>query len=71
MVKDGVFGPGTGIAYGEHLVPIKLRFGSYLDEFDWDITNSDNSPEEFAAGLVADLDLAPQFKWPIAFEIRK
>ena len=25
-----------------------------IDSFDWDLSNPDNSPEEFAADLVAD-----------------
>lgn len=29
MVKDGVFGPGCGIGYGEHIIPIILRFGDF------------------------------------------
>ena len=30
------------MGYGEHLVPIKLRFKDYTDKFDWDICNPDN-----------------------------
>ena len=43
----------------EHLLKISLNiniFGFKIDEsFEWDISNPDNSPEEFAADLVADL----------------
>lgn len=44
----------------EHVLHIDLdmRLGSHLhlkDSFDWDLTNPDNSPEEFAASLVSDL----------------
>ena len=43
----------------EHLLKISLNiniFGFKIDEsFELDISNPDNSPEEFAADLVADL----------------
>lgn len=29
LVKDGVFGPGCGLGFGEHLIPINLRFGDF------------------------------------------
>jgi hypothetical protein len=60
MVKDGVFGFGSGgIGYGEHLIDIKLQFRDFIDEIQWDICNPDNSPEEFAAQMVQDLCLQP------------
>ena len=48
--------PGT---CAEHLLSIEIDIAtgpnSYLRErFEWDLTNPDNSPEEFAACLVAD-----------------
>lgn len=43
----------------EHVLPIciNIQVGPHLnlkDRFDWDLTNPDNSPEEFAAVLVSD-----------------
>ena len=43
----------------EHLlrIDLDLRLSSSLhlrDSFDWDLTNPDNSPEEFAASLISD-----------------
>ena len=38
-------------------IEIDVKVGPNLhlkDKFDWDLTNPDNSPEEFAAGLVSD-----------------
>jgi len=73
MVRNGVFGHGAGNGYGEHLVPIRLQFRDFVDEFDWDLCNPDNQPEEFAATLVSDLDLKPRedFLIAISYEIRK
>lgn len=42
MVKDGIFGSGAGIGYGEHLIPISLQFGDLKETFTWDICNPDN-----------------------------
>lgn len=70
----------------EHLLKISLNiniFGFKIDEsFDWDISNPDNSPEEFAADLVADLSLeagkttlgyvkVASMEKAVAFEIRR
>jgi len=52
MVKDGVFGPGCGIGFGEHLVPITLHLGDLRETVTWDICNPDNQPEDFAASFV-------------------
>ena len=43
----------------EHLLSIEMdvKVGTHLhfkEKFDWDLTNPDNSPEEFAAILVSD-----------------
>ena len=38
-------------------IVLDLPIGAYLhlqDTFEWDLTDPDNSPEEFAASLVAD-----------------
>lgn len=73
MVRDGVFGNGAGIDYGEHLMQIHLRIGDYSEAIQWDICNPDNQPEDFATSLVNDLQLQPVVPWTqaISFEIRK
>lgn len=42
----------------EHLLRISINISVYGlkidDSFEWDISNPDNSPEEFAVDLVAD-----------------
>lgn len=53
-------GSGLGKHGTEHVVKITLDVKTdsglqLVDAFDWDITNPDNVPEEFAASLVADL----------------
>ena len=55
MVKNGVFGTGNGLGYGEHLITIDLWYKHFHDQIEWDISNPDNIPEEFAALLVRDL----------------
>ena len=37
------------------------------DSFKWDITDPDNSPEEFAALMVNDLELPPIFQTMISY----
>jgi len=73
MVKDGVFGPGCGIGYGEHIIPITLQFSDFKETFTWDICNPDNQPEDFAAQLVSDMNLYPAMEMTIAlsYEIRR
>jgi len=41
------------------------------DQFEWDINNPDNSPEDFAECLCADLGLGNDFVLPIAHQIRE
>lgn len=73
MVRDGVFGNGAGIDHGEHLIQVNLRIGDYSESIQWDISNPDNQPEDFASTLVNDLQLQPAVQWAqaISFEIRK
>jgi len=47
------------VSCAEHLLSIEIdvKVGNHLqlkEKFDWDLTNPDNSPEEFAAILVSD-----------------
>ena len=48
MVKNGTFGYGNGLGYGEHIITIDLQYKGYTDKIEWDISNPDNQPEEFA-----------------------
>lgn len=41
------------------------------DQFEWDIANPANSPEDFAETLVADLGLTSEFLVPISHAIRE
>jgi SWI/SNF-related matrix-associated actin-dependent regulator of chromatin subfamily B member 1 len=41
------------------------------DQFEWDINNPDNSPEDFADCMCADLGLSSDFVVPIAHQIRE
>jgi SWI/SNF-related matrix-associated actin-dependent regulator of chromatin subfamily B protein 1 len=60
---------------GEFLRRIKLHFriGNIIidDQFDWDINNPDNSPEDFAEAICADLGLSSEFMLPISHSIRQ
>ncbi len=60
---------------GEILKTIKLDIRIddmvLLDQFEWDINNQHNSPEEFAKNLCADLGLSSEFLLPIAHSIKE
>jgi SWI/SNF-related matrix-associated actin-dependent regulator of chromatin subfamily B protein 1 len=60
---------------GEILKTIKLdiRIDDIVltDQFEWDINNSNNSPEIFAKTLCADLGLGSEFILPIAHSIKE
>ena len=66
MVKNGVFGDGNGMGYGEHIITIDLRYKNFTDQIEWDICNPDNQPEEFAALLVKDLQLEPNQEYQVS-----
>ena len=60
---------------GEFLRRIKLNFriGNIIinDQFDWDINNPENSPEDFAEVICADMGLSSEFLLPISHAIRQ
>lgn len=60
---------------GEILKTIKLdiRIGEivFSDQFEWDINNPSNSPEEFAKNLCADVGLGSEFLLPITHSIKE
>ena len=41
-----------------------------MDQFEWDISNPENTPEEFALSLCKDLGLGGEFVTAIAYSIR-
>ena len=43
---------------------------SLVDQFEWDLSNPLNSPEQFARQLCADLGLGGEFVSTIAYSIR-
>ena len=43
---------------------------SLADQFEWDMSEKDNSPEEFAVKLCAELGLGGEFVTTIAYSIR-
>ena len=54
-------------------ITINVRVGKVVvrDKFEWDINNPDNSPEDFAECMCADLGLGSEFMLPIAHQIRE
>jgi SWI/SNF-related matrix-associated actin-dependent regulator of chromatin subfamily B protein 1 len=54
-------------------IKLDLRIGEFVltDQFDWDINNPSNSPEEFARNLCADLGLGSDFILPITHSIKE
>jgi SWI/SNF-related matrix-associated actin-dependent regulator of chromatin subfamily B protein 1 len=60
---------------GEIIKTIKLdlRIGDLVltDQFEWDINNPDNFPEDFAQSLCTDLGLGSDFILPIAHSIKE
>ena len=60
---------------GEILKVIKLdiRIGDIVvnDQFEWDINNNNNDPEDFSINLCADLGLGSEFILPIAHSIKE
>ncbi|KAL2140653.1 hypothetical protein VTI28DRAFT_3549 [Corynascus sepedonium] len=55
------------------LVKLNITIGAHtlVDQFEWDINNPMNSPEEFAASMARDLSLSGEFSTAIAHCIRE
>ncbi|KAM6476049.1 hypothetical protein HDV62DRAFT_376209 [Trichoderma sp. SZMC 28011] len=55
------------------LVKLNITIGQHtlVDQFEWEINNPSNSPEEFAAGMTRDLSLSGEFTTAIAHCIRE
>ncbi len=43
---------------------------SLVDQFEWDLSNPQNNPEEFSRQLCADLGLGGEFVTTISYSIR-
>lgn len=54
-------------------IKLNITIGQHalLDQFEWDINNKMNCPEEFAARMARDLSLSGEFKTAIAHQIRE
>jgi SWI/SNF-related matrix-associated actin-dependent regulator of chromatin subfamily B member 1 len=50
------------------IIKLNVRINNIIirDQFEWDINNPRNSPEDFAESLCADLGLGSEFMLPIA-----
>ena len=55
------------------LIKLNISIGNYtlVDQFEWDINNPANSPEEFALSLTRDMSLSGEFTTAIAHSIRE
>ncbi|QDS71766.1 hypothetical protein FKW77_009187 [Venturia effusa] len=55
------------------LIKLNITIGPYtlVDQFEWDINDSKNSPEEFARQMTRDLALSGEFTTAIAHQIRE
>ena len=54
-------------------IRLNVRIGNMVlrDQFEWDINNAHNSPEDFAESLCSDLGLSSEFILPISCQIRE
>ncbi|KAJ6263131.1 hypothetical protein Dda_1691 [Drechslerella dactyloides] len=55
------------------LIKINITIGNHtlVDQFEWDINNPDNSPEEFAQCMTREMSLSGEFCTAIAHQIRE
>ena len=70
-INDYIINPQKKEKYCTILLDIKAEGVHYKDQFEWDIYNKLNSPDEFAKVIVNDLGLPPCFERLINFEISK
>ena len=54
------------------IIKLNIHVGniSLVDQFEWDLADEANSPEEFAKKLCADLSLGGEFVTAIVYSIR-
>jgi len=55
------------------IIQLNVRIGNIVlrDQFEWDINNPHNSPEDFSESLCSDLGLGAEFMLPVAHSIRE
>jgi SWI/SNF-related matrix-associated actin-dependent regulator of chromatin subfamily B protein 1 len=55
------------------IIKLNVRINNIIvrDQFEWDINDPRNSPEDFSETLCADLGLGSEFMLPIAHQIRE
>lgn len=55
------------------IIKLDIRLDDIVlnDQFEWDINNPENSPDEFAKALCADLGLGSMFILPVAHSIKE
>ncbi|GJD06644.1 Chromatin structure-remodeling complex protein BSH [Galdieria sulphuraria] len=65
--------PEEEIGERRHILKLDIRIGKVVlrDQFEWDRSNADNSPEEFAETLCKDLGLTREFVPAVAHAIRE
>ncbi|ETO75875.1 hypothetical protein, variant 3 [Phytophthora nicotianae P1976] len=67
--------PWSEAVTGESLHPIfinlRLNDTIYIDRFEWDLNNPNNSPERFAQVVCEDLGLSGEFEAQVALSIRE
>lgn len=66
--SQGKFGDDQRI-----IVKLDIAIGNnhLIDQFEWDISNPENNPEDFATAMVEELSLTPEFITAIAHSIRE
>ena len=54
------------------IIKLNIHIGniSLVDQFEWDLADENNSPEEFAQKLCADLSLGGEFVTAIVYSVR-
>lgn len=62
----------VAINYSFGIFQLNIHVGniSLADQFEWDMSEKENSPEEFATKLCAELGLGGEFVTAIAYSIR-
>lgn len=65
--------PEEELGERRHILKLDIRIGKVVlrDQFEWDRSNADNSPEEFAESLCRDLGLTQEFIPAISHAIRE
>lgn len=74
LERRGGEGPGGGPLQLTSVLPGQLNIHvgniSLVDQFEWDMSEKENSPEKFALKLCSELGLGGEFVTTIAYSIR-